>query len=56
MNARGVDNAVGRTPGVGVVRVEPDGWRGALVGVAPITRAVDGVERADPHGLKVRWP
>jgi DNA-binding beta-propeller fold protein YncE len=56
MNARGVDNAVGSTPGVGVVRVEPDGWRGALVGVAPITRVVNGVEQADPHGLKVRWP
>jgi DNA-binding beta-propeller fold protein YncE len=56
MNARGVDNAVGSTPGVGVIRVEPDGWRGALVGVAPITRVVDGAERADPHGLKVRWP
>lgn len=55
-NVRGLDNAVGSTPGVGVVRVEPDGWRGALVGVAPITRIVDGVERADPHGLKVRWP
>jgi hypothetical protein len=55
-NVRGVDNAVGSTPGVGVVRVEPDGWRGTLVGVAPITRVVDGVERADPHGLKVRWP
>ncbi|MGH7264612.1 MAG: YncE family protein [Candidatus Rokuibacteriota bacterium] len=56
MNARGVDNAVGGTPGVGVVRVESDGWRGALVDVAPIRRVVDGVERADPHGLKVRWP
>jgi DNA-binding beta-propeller fold protein YncE len=56
MNARGVDNAVGSTPGIGVIRVEPDGWRGALVGVAPIRHLVDGVERADPHGLKVRWP
>jgi DNA-binding beta-propeller fold protein YncE len=56
MNARGVDNAVGSTPGIGVVRVESDGWRGALVDVAPIRHVVDGVERADPHGLKVRWP
>jgi len=33
MNTRGVDSAVGRTPGVGVVRVEPDGWRGVAVDV-----------------------
>lgn len=55
-NVPGVNNAVGSTPGVGVVRVEEDGRRGALVGVAPITHRIDGVERADPHGLKVRWP
>ncbi len=55
-NVPGTGNAVGSSPGVGVVRVEPDGRRGALVGVAPITRIIDGVERADPHGLKVRWP
>jgi hypothetical protein len=41
---------------VSVVRVDPDGRRGVLVGVAPITHIVHGVERADPHGLKVRWP
>ena len=56
MNVPEVGNAVGSTPGVGVVRVEEDGRRGELVGIAPITRRVDGEERADPHGLKVRWP
>ncbi len=56
MNVPGVDNAVGSTPGVGVVRVEEDGRHGALAGVARITRVVDGIERADPHGLGVRWP
>jgi hypothetical protein len=55
-NVPDTDNAVGSTPGVGVVRVDPDSRRGALVGFAPITHVVDGVERADPHGLKVRWP
>jgi hypothetical protein len=55
-NVPDTDNAVGSTPGLGVVRVEPDGRRGRLVAVAPITHVVDGVERADPHGLKVRWP
>ncbi|MBA2633767.1 MAG: hypothetical protein H0U86_12355 [Chloroflexi bacterium] len=55
-NVHGHDNAVGSTPGVGVVRVDEDGWHGELVGVARISRLVEGEERADPHGLKVRWP
>jgi DNA-binding beta-propeller fold protein YncE len=55
-NVHGVENAVGSTPGIGVVRVEEDGRRGVLVAVAPITHRTDGEERADPHGLKVRWP
>jgi DNA-binding beta-propeller fold protein YncE len=56
MNVPEVGNAVGSTPGVGVVRVEEDGLHGALVGVARITHLVDSLETADPHGLKVRWP
>lgn len=56
MNVPEVGNAVGSSPGVGVVRVEEDGRRGELVGLAPITHQVGGEERADPHGLKVRWP
>jgi DNA-binding beta-propeller fold protein YncE len=55
-NVHGHDNAVGNTPGVGVMRVDEDGRHGQLVGVARITHVVDGAERADPHGLKVRWP
>ena len=55
-NVPDTDNAVGSTPGLGVVRVDPDGRSGRLVAVVPITHVVDGVERADPHGLKVRWP
>lgn len=53
-NVPGVDNAVGSTPGVGVLRVEGGGRTGALQAVAPITNVVGGVERADPHGLRVR--
>jgi len=53
-NAPGVDNAVGSTPGVGVVRVEQNGRRGVLQAIAPITHVVEGVERADPHALRVR--
>lgn len=52
-NAPGVNNAVGSTPGVGVVRVEQHGRRGALQAI-PITHVVSGVELADPHGLRVR--
>jgi DNA-binding beta-propeller fold protein YncE len=53
-NAPGVNNAVGSTPGVGVIRVERNGMAGALQAVAPISHVVGGVERADPHGLAVR--
>ena len=51
-NVPGVNNAVGTTPGLGVIR--NGGAGGALIAVAPISRVVDGVERADPHGLRVR--
>jgi hypothetical protein len=53
-NVPGINNAVGGTPGVGVVRVERGGQRGVLQAVAPISHVVNGVERADPHGLAVR--
>jgi DNA-binding beta-propeller fold protein YncE len=52
-NAPGVNNAVGSTPGVGIVRVERGGRDGTLYARAPITHVVGGVERADPHGLAV---
>ncbi len=53
-NAPGVDNAVGSTPGVGVVRGERGGAGGTLQSVARISNVVDGVERADIHALRVR--
>jgi len=53
-NVPGVNNAVGSTPGLGIVRVEQNGKKGILQAIAPITHIVDGVERADPHGIKVR--
>ena len=53
-NVPGVDNAVGATPGVGVVRVEQGGRAGTFQTVAPITNVSGGVERADPHGIAVR--
>jgi DNA-binding beta-propeller fold protein YncE len=53
-NAPGVNNAVGSTPGVGVIRVEKSGRQGVFFAIAPITHIVGGVERADPHALMVR--
>ena len=51
-NVPGVNNAVGATPGLGVIR--GSGGAGVLVAVAPISNVVGGVERADPHALRVR--
>lgn len=46
--------AIGSTPGVGVLEISLSGARGHLQRVIPIHHVVDGVERADPHGLRVR--
>ncbi len=68
-NAAGVNNAVGATPGIGVIVVRGGGLSGELVGVAPITepapagfdcptRSDDApgsiTNRADPHGIAIR--
>jgi DNA-binding beta-propeller fold protein YncE len=53
-NVAGVNNAVGSTPGLGIMRVEAAGARGVLQAVIPISHLVGGVERADPHALAVR--
>jgi hypothetical protein len=65
-NAAGVNNAVGATPGVGVIAVHRGGTSGTLVGVAPIhsfdlsgascapAGAPPSNDRADPHALRVR--
>jgi hypothetical protein len=53
-NVAGVNNAVGNTPGVGIVRVEKGGQHGVLAAVAPISHIVNGVEQADPHAMAVR--
>ena len=47
--------STGTTPGVGVIRVEEDGARGTLQGIARIANLDQaGVDRADPHGLAIR--
>ncbi len=53
-NAPGVNNAVGSTPGLGIVRVKQGGREGVFEALVPISHVVDGVERADPHGIAVR--
>ncbi len=48
-------NATGATPGLGVIEVQDGGRNGRLTAIVPFTNiGADGVERADPHGLRVR--
>lgn len=53
-NVAGVNNAVGATPGLGIIKVKGNGKKGVFKAVAPISHVVAGVERADPHGVAVR--
>lgn len=53
-NAPGVNNAVGATPGLGVIRVTRAGMTGTFQAIAPISHVVGGVEQADPHAIAVR--
>jgi hypothetical protein len=47
--------STGSTPGVAVVRLEANGRRGTMSAIHRISRLDDaGVERADPHGIRVR--
>jgi len=64
-NEPSVNNSVGATPGVGVIRVKQSGFRGEMIAVAPISNqvapfvctTVGGTptvnELADIHTLKV---
>jgi hypothetical protein len=48
-------NARGATPGLGIIAVTEGGRGGELTGIVRFTNVGDdGVERADPHGLRVR--
>lgn len=53
-NVPGVNNAVGSTPGVGVMQVLRRGRDGVLATVVPISHVVSGVETADPHAVAIR--
>ena len=49
--------STGTTPGLGVIQLEAGGAGGELKSVAPISNVdAGGMERADPHGLRVRRP
>jgi DNA-binding beta-propeller fold protein YncE len=65
-NAPGVNNAVGATPGVGLISIDDAGLRGRLQAIAPISNSIAGTtcapdatsapstNRADVHGIAVR--
>jgi DNA-binding beta-propeller fold protein YncE len=47
--------STGSTPGVGVIRVDKGGRRGALEAISAIANVdAAGVDRADPHGIGLR--
>jgi len=47
-------NATGSTPGLGIVRVDPGGLTGELVGVSGFSNVRDFEDVADPHAVRVR--
>jgi DNA-binding beta-propeller fold protein YncE len=53
-NIANVNNAIGSTPGVAVMRVERQGRTCVLEKILRISRIVEGFERADPHVVAVR--
>ena len=50
----GGHSAFGSTPGIGVIDVHRGGKTGRLIGVAPVSNLANGLERADPHAIRVR--
>lgn len=47
-------NATGSTPGLGIVRVDPGGSNGELIGVSGFSNVRDFEDVADPHAVRVR--
>jgi hypothetical protein len=49
-------NAIGSTPGLGIIQVTHGGFSGSLVSIVRITNPLQqGAQQPDPHGLRVRW-
>jgi hypothetical protein len=53
-NAPGVNNAVGLIPGLGIVVPQDGGRTGAFHATLRISNEIDGLQKADPHGIRVR--
>lgn len=48
-------SASGQTPGLGIIEVSDGGSDGRLAAIVPLSNVgADGIERADPHGVRVR--
>jgi hypothetical protein len=48
-------NAIGSTPGLGIIQVTQGGLSGALVSIVRITNPLQqGAQQPDPHGVRVR--
>lgn len=48
-------SASGQTPGLGIIEVTGGGSDGRLAAIVPLSNVgADGIERADPHGVRVR--
>ena len=50
----GGHSAFGNSPGIGVIDVRRGGRSGRLDGVARVSNVVGGLEKADPHAIRVR--
>jgi DNA-binding beta-propeller fold protein YncE len=53
-NAPEVHNAVGNSPGLGVIKIHKGGTSGSLWYTIPISNMSGGKETADPHGIALR--
>jgi hypothetical protein len=53
-NAPGVNNAMGMIPGLGIVVTHDDGRSGTFHATLRISNEIDGLQKADPHGIRVR--
>lgn len=48
-------NAIGSTPGLGILHIRQGGRSGSLAAIVPIENPMQqGAQRPDPHGLRVR--
>ena len=53
-NAADVNNAVGNSPSLGVIKIHKGGTSGSIWYMIPISNMAGGKETADPHGIGLR--